>query len=160
MLSPTTQREGLLRLGSLPCLCTLQPWRGTARCLRSFRTCTTTRMQLQVRNVQCKQNCLCKRPPITSSMYRGSNCCTTHVARATDVFAGLHCILHVEQFPERVPTDLYVLFSACSIDMLPPRPSPLQHSHPCLSPTYTRSVFEGRFKLLRPSVRHAFAHNT
>ena len=47
MLSPTTRREGLLRVGSLPCLCTyLQPWRGTARGLRSFRTCTTTRMQL------------------------------------------------------------------------------------------------------------------
>ena len=37
--------------------------------------------------------------------------------------------------------------------MLPSRPSPLRHSHPCLSPTYTRSVFEGRFELLRPSVR-------
>ena len=33
-------------------------------------------------------------------------------------------------------------------------------SHPCLSPTYRRSVFEGRFVLLRPSVRHAFVHNT
>ena len=37
--------------------------------------------------------------------------------------------------------------------MLPPRPSLLEHSHPCLSPTYARSMFEGRFKLLRPSVR-------
>ena len=37
--------------------------------------------------------------------------------------------------------------------MLPPRPSPLRHSHLCLSPTYTWSVFEGRFELLRPSVR-------
>ena len=37
--------------------------------------------------------------------------------------------------------------------MLPPRPSPLRHSHPCLSPTYTRSVFEGGFEVLRPSVR-------
>ena len=37
--------------------------------------------------------------------------------------------------------------------MLPPRPSPLRHSHPCLPPTYTRSVFEGGFELLRPSVR-------
>ena len=37
--------------------------------------------------------------------------------------------------------------------MLPPLPSPLQRSHPCLFPTYTRSVFEGRFELLSPSVR-------
>ena len=37
--------------------------------------------------------------------------------------------------------------------MLPPWPSPLRHSHPCLSPTYTRSVFEGGFEFLRPSVR-------
>ena len=37
--------------------------------------------------------------------------------------------------------------------MLPPRPSPLRHIHPCLSSTYTRSVFEGGFELLRPSVR-------
>ena len=46
--------------------------------------------------------------------------------------------------------------------MLPPWPSPLRHSHPCLSPTYTMSVFEGGFELLRPSVRpgHAFTHST
>ena len=37
--------------------------------------------------------------------------------------------------------------------MLPPWPSPLRHSHPCLSPTYTRSVFEGEFEFLRPFVR-------
>ena len=49
--------------------------------------------------------------------------------------------------------------------ILPLQPSPLRHSHPCLSclsPTYARSVFEGGFEPLRPSVRpaHAFAHNT
>ena len=36
--------------------------------------------------------------------------------------------------------------------MLPPGPSPLQRSHPRLPPTYKRSVFEGRFELLRPAV--------
>ena len=42
--------------GRLIALCTyLQPWRGTARGLRSFRACTTTRMQLEGRNVPCKQ---------------------------------------------------------------------------------------------------------
>ena len=153
MLSPTTHREGLLRVGSLPCLCTyLQPWRGTARGLRSFRTCTTTRMQLEGRNVPYKQYSLFKRPP-TSNLYRGRNWCTTHVAKATDVFSEHDCIFNVEQPLERVPTDRYLLFSACSVDMLPPRPSPLRYSHPGLSPTYTRSVFEDRFEFLRPSVR-------
>ena len=37
--------------------------------------------------------------------------------------------------------------------MLPSWPSPLRHSHPCLSPTYTRSVLEGEFEFMRPSVR-------
>ena len=37
--------------------------------------------------------------------------------------------------------------------MLPPWPSPVRHSHPCLPPTYRRSMFEGRLELLRPSVR-------
>ena len=37
--------------------------------------------------------------------------------------------------------------------MLLPRLSSPQHNHPCLSPTYTRSVFEGRFELLRPSTQ-------
>ena len=36
--------------------------------------------------------------------------------------------------------------------MLPPRPPPPQHSHPCLSPTYTRSVFEGILEFLHPSI--------
>ena len=35
----------------------LQPWRGTAYGLQSFRACTTTRMQLEGRNVPCKQYC-------------------------------------------------------------------------------------------------------
>ena len=58
MLSVTTHCEELLNVGSLPSLCTyLQPWRGTERGIRSFRTCTTTRMFLESRNVPCKQYC-------------------------------------------------------------------------------------------------------
>ena len=103
MLSPATHREGLLHAGSLPSLCTyLQPWRGTAHGLRSFRTCTTTRMHLESRSVTCKQYCLCKRPLTTYNLYRGDNCCTTHIAKATDVFSRHDCIFHVEQPPERV----------------------------------------------------------
>ena len=68
-------------------------------------------------------------------MYRERDCCTIHIAKATDVFSSHDCIFHVEQ----VPTDQQFLFSACGINMLPPWPWPLRHSHPCL---YTRSVFE------------------
>ena len=83
---------------------------------------------------------LCKRPPTTSNnLYRGLNCCTTHIAKTTVVFSSHDCIFHVEQSPERVPTDWYFLFYACSVDMLPLRSSPLRRSHPCLSPTYTTS---------------------
>ena len=65
------------------------------------------------------------------------------------MFPSHDCIFHVE----RVPTDWHFLFSACGFNMLPPRLSPLRHSHPCLSPTYTKSVFEGRFEVFRLSVR-------
>ena len=37
--------------------------------------------------------------------------------------------------------------------MLLPWPSPLRHSNPCQSPTYTRSVFESEFEFLRLFVR-------
>ena len=44
--------------GRLIALCTyLELWRGTARGLRWFRTCTIRRMQLKGRNVPCKQYC-------------------------------------------------------------------------------------------------------
>ena len=148
MLSPTTHREGLLRVGSLPSLCTyLRPWRGTECGYRSFWTCTTIRMHLEGRSVPCKQY-YC-----AHNLYRERNCCTMHIAKATYVFSSHDCIFHVEQPPERMPTDFYFWFSACGVNMLPPRPSPLRYSHLCLSPTYTRySVFEGGFELLRPSV--------
>ena len=51
------------------------------------------------------------------------------------MFSSHDCIFHVEQ----VPTDWQFLFSACGVNMLPPWPLPLRHSHSCL---YTRSVFE------------------
>ena len=37
--------------------------------------------------------------------------------------------------------------------MLPPWPSPLRHSHPCLFPICTRPAFEGGFEFLRSFVR-------
>ena len=64
------------------------------------------------------------------------------------MFSSHDCIFHVE----RVPTDWHFSFYAYGVNMLP-WPSPLRHCHPCLSPTCTRSVFEGEFEFLRPSVR-------
>ena len=52
-----------------------------------------------------------------------------------------------------MPTDCYSCFSTFGVDMQPLRPSPLQRSHPFLSSTYMRSVFEDRCELLGPSVR-------
>ena len=77
---------------------------GTARGLRSFQTCTTTRMQLEGRNVPCKQYC--------ASDFQHLICTEDVTAiRHTlqrlqiDDFSGHDCIFHVEQPPERVPTD-------------------------------------------------------
>ena len=100
----------------------------------------------------CKQNC-------ASGLQQHLICTenatayTSHAAKATEMFSGNDCIFLVEQPPERVPTDRYSRFSACGVDMLPPRPPTLQRSHPCLSLSRTRSVLERRFELLRPSIR-------
>ena len=72
---------------------------------------------------------LCKRPPTASNnLYRGrNNCCMTHAAKATyRYFLGTRLRLPRRVTLERVPTDWYFLFSVCDVDMLPPRPSPLQ----------------------------------
>ena len=71
---------------------------------------------------------LCKRPPTASNnLHRGRNCCTTHAVKATYIyFLGTRLRLPRRVTLERVPTVGYFLFSACGVDMLPPRPSPLQ----------------------------------
>ena len=95
MSSPTTRREGLLRVGSLPSLCTyLQPWRSTRRSLRSFQTCTTTQMHLlEGRNVSCKQYLLCKRP-LTTYQVPGIIC-------TENVTAAVRCTLQRLQMCSR-----------------------------------------------------------
>ena len=64
----------------------------------------------------------------SNSMYRRRNyCCTTHAAKASyRYFLGTRLRLPRRVTLERVPTDWYFFFSACGVDMLPPRPSPLQ----------------------------------
>ena len=72
---------------------------------------------------------LCKRPPTASIIT-----CTEDVTAArrtlqrlhTDIFSGHDCVFLGRVTLERVPTDSYFLFSACGVDMLPPRPLPLQ----------------------------------
>ena len=48
----------------------------------------------------------------TYNLYRERNCCMTHIAKATDVFSSHDCIFHVEQPPERVPTDCIYIFDS------------------------------------------------
>ena len=92
--------------GRLKALCTyLQPWRGTARGLRSFRTCTTTRMQLEDRNVPCKQYCAGGLQQYLIYQYRGRDCWTTHGAKATYICLLLTRLQLFHQPPERVLTD-------------------------------------------------------
>ena len=71
---------------------------------------------------------LCKRLPTASNnLYRGRYCYTTHAAKATyRYFLGTQLRLPRRLTLERVPADWYFLFSACGVDMLAPRPSPLQ----------------------------------
>ena len=95
------------------------------------------------------QTVLCKLPLTTYNMYRERNCCTMHIAKATDMCS--RATIASSTWNEYQLIDIF--FSACCVNMLPPWPSSLRHSHPCLSPTCTRSVFEGGFEFLRPSVR-------
>ena len=71
---------------------------------------------------------------------------TTHY---TNTCVKLTIVTHLS-FSERIAITK-LSFSTCGVNMLPPWPSPLRHSHSCLSPTCTRSVFDGRFEFLRPS---------
>ena len=128
--SPTTHSEGLLlRVGALHCAPTYS--RGVVqhvRGLQSFGACTATRMQLESRNVPCKQY-YC-----ASGLQRHIIICTEGVTAARRTlqrkgcrhFLGTRPCLPRRATLERVPTDWYFLFSACGVDMRPPRPSPLQ----------------------------------
>ena len=121
----TTHSEVLLiRVGALPCAPTYY-----TRGLQSFGAYTATRMQLEGRNVPCKQYCCASGLQLTASnnLYRVRNCCTTHAAKATyRYFLGTRLRLPRRVTLERVPTGWYFLFSACGVNVLSPRPLPLQ----------------------------------
>ena len=77
MLTSTTPREGLPRVGSLPCAPVNTYSRVVVQhvVLRSFRACTTsTRMQLEGRSVPCKQYCASSLQKATTIMLSGHDC--------------------------------------------------------------------------------------
>ena len=131
--TPTTHSEGLmlllLRVGALPCAPTYKTvaWYSTRSSIvwgLHRHTNAARRPQRAMQTVL-----LCKRPPTASkNLYRGRHCCTSHTAKARYYiyFLGTRLRLPRPVTLERVPTDWYFLFSACGVDMLPPRPSPLQ----------------------------------
>ena len=126
--TPTTHSEGLLllRVGALPCAPTYN--RGVVQHVIFNRLGLA-----QPHEYSSKAAIYHANSSATSSnnLYRGRNCCTTHDSKATHkYFLGTRLRLPRRVTLERVPTDWYFLFSACGVDMLLPRPSPLRHSHP------------------------------
>ena len=122
--TPTTHSEGLLlRVGALPCAPTYN--RGVVQHV------VFNRLGLaQPHECSSKAAIYHANSSATSynNLYRGRNCCTTHASKATyRYFLGTRLRLPRRVTLERVPTDWYFLFSACGVDMLPPRPSPLRH---------------------------------
>ena len=150
--SPSTHREELLllllRVSTLPCAPTTNN-RGLVQHAVFDRFGLAQPHRCRSKAATCHANStLQKWPPTTSNkLYRGRNCFTAHVAQATDMFSGNDCIFLVEQPWNECQLIVFFLFCACGVNMLPPRPSPLQRSHPRLSPTYTGSVLEGKFEL-------------
>ena len=125
--TPTKHSDGLLlRVGALPCAPTYN--RGVVQHV------VFNRLGLaQPHECSSKAAIHHANSSATSSnnLYRGRNCCTTHASKATyRYFLGTRLCLPRRVTLERVPTDWYFLFFACGVDMLPPRPSPLRHSHP------------------------------
>ena len=173
LLPPTTHREGLPRVGSLPCAPTyysrgvvLQHVRG----LQTFRACATTQMQLADRNVPFKQcyasglqqhHLICNEDIVVK-------CLLLVVRRALqikptdniyDFLLGKFAIVSSPSSNSRTSANLIDLLAA-SICCHRGRPR-------CnavivlimLSPSHTRFVFEGRFELLRQSVRGTPSRN-
>ena len=125
--TPTTHSEGLLlRVGALPCAPTYN--HGVVQHV------VFNRLGLaQPHECSSKAAFYHANSSATSSnnLYRGHNWCTTHASKAIyRYFLGIRLRLPRRVTLERVPTDWYFLFSACGVDMLPPRPSQLRHSHP------------------------------
>ena len=124
---PTTHSEGLLlRVGALPCAPIYN--RGVVQHVVFNRLGLAQPHECSSKAAIYHAN---SSATLSNNLYRGRNCCTTHASKATyRYFLGTRLRLPRRVTLERVPTDWYFLFSACGVDMLPPRPSPLRHSHP------------------------------
>ena len=130
--TPTTHSEGLLlRVGALPCAPTYN--RGVVQ--HVVFNCLGLAQPHECSSKAAIYHANSSATP-SNNLYRGRNCCTTHASKATyRYFLGTRLRLPRRVTLERVPIDWYFLFSACGVDMLPPRPSPhrpspLRHSHP------------------------------
>ena len=118
MLSPTTRREGLLRVDSLPCLCTyLQPWRGTQHVVFD-RFELAQPHECSSKAATCHANII----TVCASLQQHLTCTedVTDVRRTLqrlqiDVFSGLDCIFHVEQHPSSECQLIDILFSLLSV---------------------------------------------
>ena len=91
---------------------------------QSFGACTATRMQLEGRNVPCKQYCCAS--GLQQHLIIYAEDITAARCKGYIYFLGRRLRLPRRVTLERVPSDWYFLFSACGADMLPPRPPPLQ----------------------------------
>ena len=102
--SPTTHSERLLAAARRRIiLCNyLQPWRGTARGLQSFGACTATRMQLEGRNVPCKQYC-------ASGLHQHLIICTEDVTAARRTLQRLHIFSR-----DTTTASVSSIFSSCN----------------------------------------------
>ena len=96
----TTHREGLLRAGSLLCLCAIYN-RGVAQHVVFDRFGLAQPRECSSKAVTCHAN-----STVSASGPQQHIICTEDVtavrriAKATHVFSGLDCIFHVEQPPE------------------------------------------------------------
>ena len=127
--TPMTHGEGLLlRVGALPCTPTYN--RGVVQYVVFNRLGLAQPHECSSKAAIYHANSS-ESATSSNNLYRGRNCCTTHASKATyRYFLGTRLRLPRRVTLGRVSTDWYFLFSACGVDMLPPRPSRLRHSHP------------------------------
>ena len=95
--SPTTHSEGLLlRVGALPC-CAPTYNCGMVQHVVFNRLGLAQPHECSSKAATCHANSTVQAPPTPfNNLYRGRNCSTTHVAKATDIFSGHDCVFLVE----------------------------------------------------------------
>ena len=94
--SPTTHSEGLmLRAGALPCAPTYN--RGVVQHVVFNRLGVAQPHECSSKAATCHANSTVQAASNSiNNLYRGRNCCTTHVAKATYIFSEHDCVFLVE----------------------------------------------------------------